>query len=92
LFPLYSNSAFPYLGFMTTTIQIGSRGTMTLPKPLRKALGVDRGGVVMATVEENGIVLHPAVAFPIELYSDARVAEFDEADAQLAKKLARKHA
>jgi hypothetical protein len=30
-------------------------------------------------------VLHPAVAFPIELYSDARVAEFDEADAELAK-------
>jgi len=62
---------------------------MTLPKTLRKALGVDKGGVVMATTEKNGIVLHPAVAFPIELYSDARIAEFDDADKQLAKHLSR---
>jgi bifunctional DNA-binding transcriptional regulator/antitoxin component of YhaV-PrlF toxin-antitoxin module len=65
---------------------------MTLPKPLRKALGVDKGGVVMATAEKDGIVLHPAVAFPIELYSDVRIAEFDEADAQLGRHMARKRA
>ncbi len=63
---------------------------MTLPKPLRKALGVDKGGVVMASIEKGGIVLHPAVAFPIELYDDERIAEFDHADAKLAKHLAKK--
>ena len=73
---------------MNTTIQIGTRGTLTLPKPLRKALGVERGGVVIASVESDGIVLHPAVAYPIELYTDARIAEFDEADAQLAQHVA----
>lgn len=65
---------------------------MTLPKPLRKALGVDKGGVVMASAEKDGIVLHPAVAFPIEMYSDTRVAEFDAADAALAKNISRKRA
>ena len=65
---------------------------MTLPKPLRKALGVDRGGVVMASAAKDGIVLHPAVAFPIELYSDAHIAEFDEADVELAQHLSRKRA
>lgn len=65
---------------------------MTLPKPLRKALGVVKGGVVMASAEKDGIVLHPAVAFPIELYSDVRVAEFDEADAELARHGSRKRA
>jgi antitoxin PrlF len=74
---------------MNATIQISARGAMTLPKPLRKALGVDKGGVVMASAENGAIVLHPAVAFPIELYSDGRVAEFDEADAALAKHMAR---
>ena len=63
---------------------------MTLPKPLRRALGVDEGGVVMADLTEEGLVLHPAVAFPIEMYSDARVAEFDRADAELAKRLRKK--
>ena len=65
---------------------------MTLPKPLRMALGVERGGVVMANVGKDGIVLHPAVAFPIEMYSDARIAEFDKAEAELAKHLSRKRA
>lgn len=72
---------------MTSTIQISSRGTMTLPKPLRKTLGVDKGGIVMAEVTDEGIVLHPATAFPIELYSDDRIAEFDAEDAALAERL-----
>lgn len=75
---------------MTTLIQISERGVMTLPKPLRSALGVDKGGVILADVLDDDIVLHPAAAFPIELYSDARVAEFDAADAELAKRLKRK--
>lgn len=60
---------------------------MTLPKPLRKTLGVDKGGIVMAEVTDEGIVLHPATAFPIELYSDDRIAEFDAEDAALAERL-----
>ena len=44
----------------------------------------------MASSEKDGIVLHPAVAFPIELYTDSRIAEFDKADAELAKHAARK--
>ena len=64
---------------------------MTLPKELRKQLGIDRGGVVMASVSEEGIVLHPAVAYPIELYSDERVEEFDQAEKELARRLAEPH-
>ena len=75
---------------MSRTIQISERGTMTLPKPFRKALGVDKGGVVMVDVGEGGIVLHPAVAYPIELYTDDRIAEFDKADHDLGKSLGRK--
>ena len=46
----------------------------------------------MASAGKDGIVPHPAVAFPIEMYSDARIAEFDDADAKLAKHVARKRA
>ena len=60
---------------------------MTLPKPLRKALGVDKGGIVIADITDDGIVLHPAAAFPIEMYSDARIEEFDAEDALLARHL-----
>jgi AbrB family looped-hinge helix DNA binding protein len=75
---------------MTATIQINSRGNLTLPKPLRKKLGLEKGGVVMAETSDQGILLKPAVSFPIEMYSDLRVAEFDEAEAVLKAHLAKK--
>ncbi|MFH1022493.1 MAG: AbrB/MazE/SpoVT family DNA-binding domain-containing protein [Planctomycetota bacterium] len=75
---------------MTATIQVNSRGGMTLPKRVRTALGLEKGGVVMAETSEAGILLRPAVAYPIELYSDARVAEFDSAEKDLGHHLRRK--
>ena len=44
----------------------------------------------MADVTEEGIVLHPAAAFPIEMYSDARIDEFDAEEAALAHHLGNK--
>ena len=72
---------------MTTTIQVNSRGSMTLPKPLREKLGVGAGGLIVAEATDLGIVLQPAATFPIEIYSDERIAEFDEADAALNQRL-----
>ncbi len=75
---------------MVTTIQINERGALTLPKAMRKGLGLEKGGVVMAEATDGGIWLKPAVSFAIEVYSDARVEEFDQADKELAKHLKRK--
>jgi len=63
---------------------------MTLPKALRKQLGAERGGVVIARASCEGILLQPAVAYAVELYSDTRIEEFDQADAELARHLERK--
>ena len=63
---------------------------MTLPKPLRKKLGLEKGGVIMANPSDKGIPLKPAVAFPIEMYSASRMAEFDDAEAGLDRYLAKK--
>ena len=75
---------------MAAPIQINQRGNMTLPKPLRKMLGIEKGGVVMAEPSDQGILLKPAVAFPIEMYSASRVAEFDDAETDLKRHLAKK--
>ena len=75
---------------MTATIQMNQRGSMTLPKELRRVLGMEKGGVVMAETAEGGILLRPAVAYPIELYTEERVAEFDGAEATLRKHIDRK--
>ena len=73
-----------------TTLQINTRGGLTLPKPIRKLLGVDRGGVVMIECQKGCITLRAAVAFPVELYDDQRIAEFDEEDRKLGQYL-KKH-
>ncbi|MCX5885047.1 MAG: AbrB/MazE/SpoVT family DNA-binding domain-containing protein [Proteobacteria bacterium] len=70
-----------------TTIQVNERGSLTLPKSLRKALGIARGGVVMVELSREGLVLKPAVSFPIELYRNERVDEFDKADRELGRYL-----
>lgn len=75
---------------MTTTVQVNERGTMTLPKAMRQTLGIEKGGVVMAEASSMGILLKPAVAFPIEIYTDKRVGEFDQADEELSRFLSRK--
>ena len=43
----------------------------------------------MAELSGQGILLKPAVAFPVEMYSDSRIAEFDEADAELERQAER---
>jgi bifunctional DNA-binding transcriptional regulator/antitoxin component of YhaV-PrlF toxin-antitoxin module len=61
---------------MTKVININDRGTLTLPKAMRRRLGVERNAQVVAEETDEGILLRPGVTFPVELYSEKRVAEF----------------
>jgi bifunctional DNA-binding transcriptional regulator/antitoxin component of YhaV-PrlF toxin-antitoxin module len=61
---------------MTKVININDRGTLTLPKEMRRRLGVDGNAQVVAEETDEGILIRPGVTFPIELYSEKRLAEF----------------
>jgi len=61
---------------MIKVIHINDRGTLTLPKAMRRRLGVDHNTQVVAEETDEGILLRPGVTFPVELYSENRVAEF----------------
>ena len=75
---------------MKATVTMTSRGVITLPAKLRQALGLKADDLLIAETTPEGLLLRPAVTLPIELYSDARVREFDEAEAALKKVLERK--
>jgi AbrB family looped-hinge helix DNA binding protein len=75
---------------MKATLTITSRGVVTLPAKLREAMGLKADDVLIAEITTDGILLRPAVTLPIEAYSPARIREFDEAEAELAKVLGRK--
>lgn len=43
---------------------------------LRRRFGLEEGSLVIAEDTEEGILLRPAVAVPLEVYSNERKAEF----------------
>jgi len=61
---------------MTKVININERGTLTLPKEMRQRLGLKEGGQVVAEETEQGVLIRTGVTFPVEVYTDKRIAEF----------------
>ena len=62
---------------MTKVITVNERGALTLPREVREKLGVTRGGQLIVDMDEEGkTVLRAGVVMPVEIYSTARVAEF----------------
>jgi antitoxin PrlF len=75
---------------MRATLTINSRGVVTLPAKLRQAMGLKTDDQLIAETTAEGLLLRPAVTMPVELYTEARVREFDAGEADLAALLARK--
>jgi AbrB family looped-hinge helix DNA binding protein len=63
---------------MTTTMEMGPRGAITLPKKMRERFDLRDRSLISLEETPEGILIRPAVAFPIELYSDERLKEFQE--------------
>jgi AbrB family looped-hinge helix DNA binding protein len=60
----------------TETARIGRRGTVVLPARLRRKYSLEEGTLVVVEERPEGLMLRPAVAYPVEMYPPARVAEF----------------
>ncbi|GMV83208.1 MAG: hypothetical protein AMXMBFR7_43920 [Planctomycetota bacterium] len=77
-------------------IRIGKRGTLVIPAKWRKRYGIDEGALVVAEAREEGMLLRPAVAVPVEIYTGERKAEFllnnavDASDYKRARREVRK--
>lgn len=75
---------------MKTTLTVTSRGVITLPARLRRALGVKADDQLIAETTPEGLLLRPSVTLPIELYGERRIREFDEAETELEQVLRRR--
>jgi AbrB family looped-hinge helix DNA binding protein len=56
--------------------KVGKRGAIVLPARLRRRFGIEEGSLVVAEEREDGVLIRPAVALPVEIYTPARRAEF----------------
>jgi len=78
-----------YSASMKATITVTSRGVVTLPLGIRKALGIKADDTLIAETTPDGLLLRPAVTLPVEIYNDKRTREFDEAEQDLAQAMRR---
>ena len=65
---------------MRESLTVSGRGQITLPANMRKRLGIEAGGVLIAEEREGDILLRPAAVLEIETYSDADIARWDAED------------
>lgn len=65
---------------MRETLIISSRGQITLPAGMRKALGMEPGQAVIIEEREGELALKPAAVLEIERYSDEQIAVWDAED------------
>ena len=72
---------------MKTTLTVTRRGVVTLPAKLRQALGIKADDQLIAETTPEGLLLRLAVTLPIEMYSETRIREFDQAETELEKTL-----
>jgi bifunctional DNA-binding transcriptional regulator/antitoxin component of YhaV-PrlF toxin-antitoxin module len=69
---------------MKATLSISGRGLVALPAKMREAAGIRPQDNLIAETTPEGILLRPAVTVPVEIYTPERIAEFDQAEAELA--------
>ena len=58
------------------TTKLGKRGVVVIPAALRRRFGLAEGTLLIAEGTAEGVLLRPAVAMPVEVYSPERKAEF----------------
>jgi AbrB family looped-hinge helix DNA binding protein len=62
-------------------IRLGKKGQLSLPAAVLRKMGIQGAGTLLIEATDDGaVVLRPAGVYPIEMYTDARIAEFDEAN------------
>lgn len=78
------------------TTKIGRRGAVVIPAAMRRRFGFAEGSLIIAEEKPEGVLLRPAAAVPIEIYTPERIAEFlltnavNEADYRQAQKQVRR--
>jgi AbrB family looped-hinge helix DNA binding protein len=61
---------------MIARLKVSKRGAITIPAELRRMWGIFEGSVVSVEATDDGILIKPFDAWPVEIYTPERIAEF----------------
>ncbi|MDZ7703621.1 MAG: AbrB/MazE/SpoVT family DNA-binding domain-containing protein [Trueperaceae bacterium] len=71
-------------------VKLGKKGQVSIPKKIIDELGIESESLlIVETTEDGALILRPAGVYPIEIYSDERLAEFAAAD-EMSPEMARR--
>ena len=56
--------------------KVGKRGTVVIPAQLRQRFGIEEGSVVFIEERHDGVLVRPAAALLVEVYTPERRAAF----------------
>jgi bifunctional DNA-binding transcriptional regulator/antitoxin component of YhaV-PrlF toxin-antitoxin module len=63
-------------------VKLGKKGQVTIPQATLRSVGVSgEAPLLVETTSEGAILLRRTVVYPIELYSDHRIEEFERENA-----------
>jgi bifunctional DNA-binding transcriptional regulator/antitoxin component of YhaV-PrlF toxin-antitoxin module len=63
-------------------VRLGKKGQITIPRSVLNATGIsDAAPLLVEATEDGAIVLRQAGVYPIEIYSDKRIEEFERSNA-----------
>jgi len=63
-------------------LKLGTKGQVTIPRAILRSVGLTGDTpLLVETTPEGAILLRPAAVYPIEIYSDERVEEFERENA-----------
>jgi len=59
-------------------VKLGKKGQVTIPRNILKSVGItDETPLLISATPDGSIVLRQAGVYPIEIYTDERIAEFE---------------
>jgi AbrB family looped-hinge helix DNA binding protein len=71
-------------------VKLGKKGQVSIPKAVLKKLGLEHEAALLVDITPDGsIILRPAGIYPIEIYGEQRLTEFEQADRMTAEEAAR---
>ena len=70
-------------------VKLGKKGQISLPKAILQQAGITgEMPILVDTTDDGAIVLRQAGVYPIEIYSDERIASFLEEDRMTSERAA----
>lgn len=72
-------------------VRLGKKGQVSLPAGALRKLGLqgEAATLTVEATEDGALVLRPAAVYPVEIYSAARLKEFEDANRLSPKEAAR---